>query len=71
MPGLLGCFPLHIPIQRQSSKRVESFIVSDPIILTTAHTVGDAQEIIEQTGSSGILILDRDKRLAGIVTTRD
>ncbi len=40
-------------------------------MLTTAHTVGDAQEIVEQTGSGGILILDSDKRLAGIVTTRD
>jgi IMP dehydrogenase len=74
--GGIGIIHRFMSIEEQSRqivqvKKVESFIVRDPIMLTTTHTVGDAREIVEQTGSGGILILDREKRLVGIVTTRD
>jgi IMP dehydrogenase len=74
--GGIGIIHRFMSIEEQSRqiarvKKVESFIVRDPIMLTTAHAVGDAREVVEQTGSGGILILDREKRLVGIVTTRD
>ncbi len=74
--GGIGIIHRFMPVKEQAQqiarvKKFESFIVREPFTLTTEHTVGDAQEIVEQTGSGGILILDRDQRLVGIVTTRD
>jgi len=52
-------------------KKAESFVVVDPIVLNLTHTVGDVKRIVEETGTGGILIVDGDKRLVGIITTRD
>src|SRR5512142_395068 len=52
-------------------KKAESFIVENPITLTTSHTVGDVRKIVEETYTGGILILDTSGHLVGIVTTRD
>ena len=57
--------------QIERVKKSESFIVDEPIMLTTSHTVGDARKIVEDTGSGGILIVDPTKQLVGIITTRD
>jgi IMP dehydrogenase len=52
-------------------KKAESFIVDQPITMTDTHTVGDVKQIVEDTGTGGILILDKNEKLIGIVTTRD
>lgn len=52
-------------------KKTESFVVDHPFALTTHSTVGDAQRLIDETGTGGILILDGGEKLVGIVTTRD
>ena len=52
-------------------KKAESFIVEKPITMTLAHTVGDLNKLVADTGTGGILILDGDEKLVGIVTTRD
>ena len=52
-------------------KKAESFIVEKPITMTLAHTVGDLNKLVAETGTGGILILDDDEKLVGIVTTRD
>jgi IMP dehydrogenase len=57
--------------QIQRVKKAESFIVETPISMTTAHTVGDVKKLVDETGSGGILILDADEKLVGIITTRD
>jgi IMP dehydrogenase len=57
--------------QIQKVKKAESFIVENPIFLTTSHTVGDIKKLVNETGSGGILILDENEKLAGIITTRD
>lgn len=57
--------------QIERVKRAESFVVDEPITLTTRHTVGDARRVMEETGTGGILILDEQQRLVGIVTSRD
>ena len=57
--------------QIERVKKSESFIVNEPITLTISRTVGDARKIVEETGSGGILIVDHDQRLVGIITTRD
>ncbi len=52
-------------------KKTESFVVDHPLTLTTAHTVGDVKRVVEETYTGGILILDHEGKLAGIITTRD
>jgi IMP dehydrogenase len=52
-------------------KKAESFIVEKPITMTLVHTVGDLNKLVDETGTGGILILDADEKLVGIVTTRD
>jgi len=74
--GGIGIIHRFMTIEEQKAqitrvKKTESFIVDHPIALTTAHTVGDAKRIVEETGTGGILILNGGEQLSGIVTTRD
>lgn len=57
--------------QIERVKKAESFIVDKPITMTDEHTVGDVKRVVEETGTGGILILDKNDRLTGIITTRD
>ena len=52
-------------------KKAESYIVDKPFTMTESHTVGDLKRVVDETGTGGILILDKDEKLVGIVTTRD
>lgn len=52
-------------------KKAESFVVDNPISLSVSHTVGDVKRIVEETYTGGILILDAQEKIVGIVTTRD
>lgn len=74
--GGIGIIHRFLPIDAQAQeitrvKKSETFVVDEPITLSVSHTIGDMKRIIEATGSGGILILDADQRLVGIVTTRD
>ncbi len=57
--------------QIQRVKKAESFIVDKPITLSEEHTVGDIKRIVDETSTGGILILDHNNMLVGIVSTRD
>ena len=57
--------------QIERVKKAESFIVDRPITMTEAHTVGDVKRVVEETGTGGILIVDKNEKLIGIVSTRD
>ena len=57
--------------QIQRVKKAESFIVDKPITMSEMHTVGDVKRVVEETSTGGILIVDKDERLVGIVSTRD
>src|SRR3989304_5038900 len=52
-------------------KKAESFIVDKPITMADTHTVGDVKRVVDDTGPGGILIVDNNEKLIGIVTTRD
>jgi IMP dehydrogenase len=39
--------------------------------MNEAHTVGDVKKIVDETGTGGILILDKNEKLIGIISTRD
>jgi IMP dehydrogenase len=57
--------------QIQRVKKAESFIVDKPITMRESNTVGDVKQVVDETGTGGILILDKNDRLIGIVSTRD
>lgn len=57
--------------QIERVKKAESFVVENPITMTDQHTVRDVKQVVEDTGTGGILIVDQDEKLVGIVTTRD
>ena len=57
--------------QIQRVKKAESFIVDEPITMTESATIGDVKQVVQDTGTGGILILNGEQQLVGIVTTRD
>lgn len=57
--------------QIQRVKKAESFIVDKPLTMKESNTVGDVKRVVDETGTGGILILDKNDRLIGIVSTRD
>jgi IMP dehydrogenase len=57
--------------QIERVKKAESFVVDKPFTMTAANTVGDLKRVVNETGTGGILILDSEQKLIGIVTTRD
>jgi IMP dehydrogenase len=57
--------------QIQRVKKAESFIVDNPLTMKESNTVGDVKRIVDETGTGGILILDNDDKVVGIVSTRD
>ena len=57
--------------QIERVKKAESFVVDDPIMMTDQHTVGDVKQVVDETGTGGILIVDKDRKLIGIISTRD
>ncbi len=57
--------------QIERVKKAESFIVEKPLTMTEAHTVGDVKRVVAETSTGGILILDSNEKLIGIVSTRD
>lgn len=57
--------------QIERVKKAESFIVDKPITLTDESSVADVKRVVEETETGGILIVDKNEKLVGIVTTRD
>lgn len=57
--------------QVQRVKKTESFVVENPITLKATDTVGDVKRIVDETYTGGIVILDDEGKVVGIVTTRD
>ncbi len=52
-------------------KRAESVVLDTPYTVGPEATVRQAAAFMDEHGSAGILVIDRDRRLLGIVTARD
>jgi IMP dehydrogenase len=57
--------------QIERVKKAESYVVDHPISMKITNTVGDLKKLVDETGTGGILIVDANEKLVGIVTTRD
>ena len=52
-------------------KRSEMIRIDNPYCLTPEHSLSDAKNMMEEKGISGILVIDKQTKLVGILTTRD
>jgi IMP dehydrogenase len=52
-------------------KRSESIVIEQPYSLSADQKLKDAKRLMSQRGVSGLLVLDEQARLQGILTTRD
>ena len=74
--GGVGVLHKNMTVERQAAevrrvKRSESGMILDPITLHPDDTVADARAQMARYSIGGIPIVDRDRRLVGIVTNRD
>lgn len=58
-------------IEVEKVKKSESGMIVDPITVRTGQTVGEVKEIMNSYRISGVPVLNRNKKLVGIVTNRD
>ena len=74
--GGLGILHKNMSIEQQASqvrkvKRSESGMILDPVTLRIEATIGDALALMKENRIGGIPIIDKDGKLAGILTNRD
>ena len=74
--GGLGVLHKNMSIEEQAAqvrkvKRSESGLILDPITLRLDATISDALKLMRENRIGGIPIIDKDGKLAGILTNRD
>ncbi len=74
--GGIGIIHRFLPVEEHVAevrrvKRAESVVIDAPYTLGPDATVGQAAAFMNEHGSAGILVIDRERRLLGIVTARD
>lgn len=74
--GGLGVLHKNMSIEEQAAqvrkvKRSESGLILDPITLNVDATIADALKLMKENRIGGIPIIDKDGKLAGILTNRD
>jgi len=76
LEGGIGIIHKNMSIEKQAAqvrkvKRSQSGMILDPITLDVDAKVGDAEAIMRENKIGGIPVVDKDKKLIGIVTNRD
>jgi len=74
--GGIGIIHRFLPIEEHVAevrrvKRAESVVIDNPFTLGPEATVRHAAAFMQEHGSAGVLVIDRLRRLLGIVTARD
>lgn len=74
--GGIGVLHKNMTIEKQAAevrkvKRAENGMIIDPVTMRDDETVLDALKIMEEFHIGGIPVVDKNNRLAGIVTNRD
>jgi IMP dehydrogenase len=74
--GGLGILHKNMTIEKQAEqvrkvKRSESGLIIDPVTLTADATLGDAFRLMHENKIGGIPIVDKNRKLVGILTNRD
>jgi IMP dehydrogenase len=74
--GGIGIIHRFLPIEDHVAevrrvKRAESVVIEAPFTVGPEATIRQAAAFMDEHGSAGVLVIDRDRRLLGIVTARD
>jgi IMP dehydrogenase len=74
--GGIGIIHRFMSLEDQSAqvtrvKRTESILIENPYTLNESATISDVRNLMNERKVGGILIVSKDKKLKGIVTTRD
>lgn len=74
--GGIGIIHRFMTLEEQSLqvsrvKRTESILIENPYTLTESATISDVKRLMSERNVGGILIVSKDGKLKGIVTTRD
>ncbi|MDR7419876.1 MAG: IMP dehydrogenase [Armatimonadota bacterium] len=74
--GGIGVIHRFLTVEQQVSevrrvKRAESIVIEHPYVFKPDRTVHDALQFMQEHGSAGLLIVDGDEELLGMVTARD
>jgi IMP dehydrogenase len=74
--GGIGIIHRFMPVERQVEevlkvKRAESVIIEEPYTIWPNATMADAKRLMQEKGVSGLLVVDANKKLLGILTARD
>ncbi len=74
--GGIGVIHRFMPPSRQAGevakvKRAENIVIEEPVTISPDTTVEEAKDIMKAQGISGLLVVDPDDKLLGILTRRD
>jgi IMP dehydrogenase len=74
--GGIGIIHRFMPVERQVEevlkvKRAESVIIEEPYTIWPSATMADAKRLMQEKGVTGLLVVDPNKKLLGILTARD
>lgn len=74
--GGIGILHRFMPVARQTEavrrvKRAESFIVENPVTITLGESLAHARKKMADSLIGGLVVVDEEGRLLGILTTRD
>ncbi len=74
--GGLGVIHKNLDVDAQAEevrkvKKFESGVVVDPLTIGPDKTLADALKLMKEQGISGVPVLEKDRRLVGILTNRD
>jgi len=74
--GGIGVIHRFMPAQKQAEevskvKRAENIVIEKPATIGPEATVREAKDLMSFLGISGLLVIDKENRLLGIITRRD
>lgn len=74
--GGLGILHRFMSIERQAEqvrkvKRAESLVVLNPLTISPSATVGEARQLMKAEDVGGLVVVDEQNRVLGLVATRD
>jgi IMP dehydrogenase len=74
--GGIGILHRFMPVKRQVEmlrrvKRAESYVVEDPIVISPQATLAEARQRMDEIHVGGLVVVDQEKHLLGMLTSRD
>jgi len=74
--GGIGVIHRFMPAEKEAEevlkvKRAENIVIEDPYTVSPEMRVGDARRLMDRLRVSGLIVVDKERRVLGILTKRD